>query len=79
MVIYCLLVTALLRSWPSLVTQRWLSNNNLTTLPEEIFGDLTALTLLNLDGNSLECLPSNELVEADDDSPSSAFGLHVNA
>ncbi|CAB1102900.1 unnamed protein product [Ectocarpus sp. CCAP 1310/34] len=37
----------LLRSWPSLDTRRYLSYNELTTLPEGIFGGLTALETLS--------------------------------
>ncbi|CAM9404226.1 unnamed protein product [Ectocarpus sp. 12 AP-2014] len=54
-------------------------NNDLTTLPEGIFQGLTALEYLNLNGNSLDCLPSTSLVEVDDNASVYEDGLHVDA
>ncbi|CBJ27854.1 conserved unknown protein [Ectocarpus siliculosus] len=50
-------VCSLPRSWPSLGIHRNLTYNELTTLPEGIFGGLTALESLDLTYNELTTLP----------------------
>ncbi|CAM9849968.1 unnamed protein product [Ectocarpus sp. 6 AP-2014] len=50
-------VCSLPRSWPSLGIHRNLTYNELTTLPEGIFGGLTALERLDLTYNELTILP----------------------
>ncbi|CAM9108702.1 unnamed protein product [Ectocarpus sp. 8 AP-2014] len=44
-----------------------------------VFQGLPTLTILYLEGNSLECLPSTTLVKVDDDASTSANGIHVDA